>query len=384
MAWKSLTADPQPPPRDGDDHAVSPVVGMILVLGVTVVGVVAVLYWGVPTVANMKSDAEFQSVQNQFQDLDANVDDLTRGTPGETAKRWQPAFERGGITFDEDDERWILATDLASDEDWGLADVYDTDNNITLANLPKGTDHTVTVDAWTVDTGVETPITVSDADDCSSTSDTDDMDPVTIDDGDDRYLCLYDTGGSRFFVDGETVKLEVVDDATGDKLARLYILDMGTLRYIMTMGPSQRDAYHTNGAVIAGHIDDESQIHLDVKTDPPFGPPRDVGGETRFFGRLVDFQGQGAVSGSDATRFSLLMSLYSTDLLEDSEDVHSLKVWIDGRTSEAWYDYYTTDGTDYRFETRDPAGAPEFIEDRPSSSTFDLKILLSVVELKVT
>lgn len=382
MAWRTLPADPRPHPREGDDRAVSPVVGMILVLGVTVVGVVAVLYWGVPTVADMKSDAEFQAVLNQYRDLNANVDELTRGTPGETAKRWKPAFERGAVTFQEDDERWIVGTDLADGEDWGLADIYDENNNITLANLPDGTSNNVTLSAWTVDAGVETAITVGDAKDCSSTSDTTEMDGEIIDDGDEQYLCLY-KDGSKFTVDGETLKFEVADEASGDALARFYLVDIGTLHYIMTMGPSQRDAYHTNGAVVAGHIDDDSQIHLDVRTDPPFGPPRDVGGTSRFFGRLVDFQGQGAFGGTDATRFSLLMSLYSTDILEDTEDVDSLKVWVDGETQEAWYDYYTADGTDYQFTEQNPSGAPKFIEDRPSDS-FDLKLILSVVDLEVT
>lgn len=387
MAWHPLPAAPQPDPREGDDRAVSPVVGMILVLGVTVVGVAAVLYWGVPTVADMKSDAEFQAVKNQFRDLNSNMDELTRGTPGETAKRWQPAFERGAITINEDDQRWVIGTDIAegtsNTHDWALDSVYDDDNNFTLANLDGGTTDNVTVDAWTVDAGVETAITVSDAKHCDQTSDTDDMDPNTVADGTEQYLCLYEDG-DKFAIDGEnTLKFEVKNFTTGDVRARFYLLDVGTLRYIMTMGPSQRDAYHTNGAVVAGHISDESQINLDVETDPPFGPPREVGSSDRFFGRLVDFQGSGSFGGTDASQFSLLMSLYSTDVLEDAEDVQSLKVWVDGDTQDAWYEYYTVDGTEYQFEERNPSLVPKYIEDRPASN-FDLKIVLSVVELKVT
>jgi hypothetical protein len=395
MAWTRPLADPSRHPREGDDRAVSPVVGMILVLAVSTMGVLAVLYWGVPTVADMKSDAEFQAVANQFRDLSSNIDKLTRGTPGETAKRWRPSFERGAITFEEDDQRWILGTDIAegtSDtHDWAIGSAYDTDNNVTIANLDDGpTAEDVFVDAWELDAGVETDLNVSSAEDCSSTSTTDDMGSAeTIDRPDAHYFCIYDQDGKIYPLDGETVKFEVTD--TSDNiLARFYLLDVGSIHYSMTLGPTGRDAYHTNGAVVEGKIVEGDQTELDVATDPPFGPPRDAGDTTRFFGRLVEFQGQGSFGGSDSDRFKLLMSLYSTDVIEDHEDVQSLKVWIDGTTQDAWYEYLTLDGTDYNFTEEDPGDVPPskhddpqtFVEMRPNDP-FDLKLVQSIVDLKV-
>lgn len=380
MAWTTLTADPRDPPREGDDRAVSPVIGMILVLGVTVVGVMAVLYWGLPQVSDMKSEAEFQAVEQQFEDLNSNIDALTRGTPGETAKRWQPAFERGAVTFENGSQRWILLTDVKSGEDWALGSLYDEDNNFTVFNTASGTDHDIAVDAWTIDAGVEDPITVSDAVDCSATSDTDDMDAVTVASGDTQYLCLYEDN-ERFPVDGETLKLEIRDDSlTGDDaiLARAYLFDVGALHYIMTMGPSQRDAFQTNGALVAGEPDD-----LEVRTDPPFGPPRDAGDTTRFFGRIIELDGEGAFGGTDAQRFSVLLSLYSTATLEDTDGVESLKVWVDGETADAWYEYYTRDNTAYAFVKDQPSEVPDYLDYSPTGG-FDLKLVHSIVDMEVT
>lgn len=375
-SWETPSAVPRRRPREGDDRGVSPVVGMILILGVTTVGIVAVLYWGVPTIADMKSDAEFTAISNQFRDLNANVEDLTRGTPGETAKRWQPSFQQGGLSFEADQERWILGTDVASGHNWSVASLYDTDNNFTVANAvgnpSSGTDATIQVDAWAVDAGVEDPVTVSDAADCSS-GDDDPMDDTTVNTGETQYLCLYQDG-DQFEVSGTTLKLEISE--SGTVLARFYVMDVGRLHYVMTMGPSQRDAYHTNGAVVDGEPDD-----LVVQTDPPFGPPRDAGDSTRFFARMIEYEGQGSLGGSDADQVRILMSLYSTDILEDTGDVHSLKVWVDGDTSDAWYDYLGDDQTDYEFQRADPASVPEFLT---YTDTFDLKIVHSVVELTVT
>lgn len=396
MAWTSPPTVRRDPPREADDRGVSPVVGMILVLAVSTMGVLAVLYWGVPTVAQMKSNAEFQAVSNQFKALNANIDELTRGTPGETAKRWRPSFQRGAVTFSETGHRWIVGTDIAEgtsdSHNWTVASLYDDDNNFTLALLDENSPSSVSVsvDAWKLDAGVETPLNVNSAESCSSTSNPDDMSGTeSIDDGSSHYFCIYDTDDNKFPTDGDTMKFEVTD-GSGNVLARFYLLEVGSIHYSMTLGPTGRDAYHTNGAVIEGKLVEGDQSELDVVTDPPFGPPRQAGETTRFFGRLVEFQGEGAFGGSAARRFRLLMSLYSTDVIEDHEDVQSLKVWVDGDTQGAWYEYYTMGGTSYEFDEvpsqtvspSDLPNPPKYIEYRPSGG-FDLKLVQSIVKLQV-
>src|SRR5687768_8431339 len=55
------------------DDAVSPVVGMILVLGISIVGIAAILYWGLPAIDEMKANVEHRSLESQFRELDATI-----------------------------------------------------------------------------------------------------------------------------------------------------------------------------------------------------------------------------------------------------------------------------------------------------------------------
>src|SRR5579884_3487815 len=97
--------------RIADDRGVSPVVGMILVLAISIVGIAAILYWGLPAIDEMKANVEHRSVQGQFQDLDATLKELVAGTTEKTAKRWQPTLNRGEIAVKNNTEPWLFATD---------------------------------------------------------------------------------------------------------------------------------------------------------------------------------------------------------------------------------------------------------------------------------
>src|SRR5438874_5489109 len=107
-----MTARARPGTTPDDDRAVSPVIGMILVLGISVVGIAAIMYWGLPAIDEMKANVEYRSVQTQFTELDSTIQELVAGTTEKTAKRWDPAIQRGEFAVSNNTEGWVYATVL--------------------------------------------------------------------------------------------------------------------------------------------------------------------------------------------------------------------------------------------------------------------------------
>ncbi len=68
-----------PPPRRwlGEEHSVSPVVGTILILGITVAGIGAILVWGAPAIARIQAQSAQLAMQGEFEDLRASAQELS-------------------------------------------------------------------------------------------------------------------------------------------------------------------------------------------------------------------------------------------------------------------------------------------------------------------
>ena len=99
--------------RKVEDDGVSPVIGMILVLAISILGMAAILYWGLPAIDEMKANVEHRSVQSQFLDLDGTIKELVAGTTEKTAKRWLPTINRGEINVKNNTESRVSAVDMA-------------------------------------------------------------------------------------------------------------------------------------------------------------------------------------------------------------------------------------------------------------------------------
>ncbi len=362
------------------DAAVSPVVGMILVLGISVVGIATVLYWGLPAISNLQASVEFRAVVNQFEDLDSTVDELTRGTPGQTAKQWKPSFEQGSIQVVGQTERWVVVTDVEPRVNFTATGLFERDENeFTLTNNETEgfLDH-VMVRAWTLDGGVRTPLNVSTVDASGDCTDPTPMGSTEWDLGTDQEkdLCLWHVNGTALDPDDVTLHIIVEDEDDGSDLSEVFVVDVGRVHYAMTLGTSQREAYHSNGALIQGRPSD-----MTVGNQPPFGPPRTTNGETRFFGRLVQLDGDTAVAGTTASSFNMLLSLYSTSTLVSAEDVGALKVWVDGEVQDPWYDHLTDTANDQEFVRLTDGDSNTYLSYEPADN-FDLKLMYHIVTVQ--
>lgn len=349
----------RPHARQGpQDEAVSPVVGMILVLGISVVGIAAILYWGLPAIDEMKANVEHRSVESQFQELDASVKELVAGTTEKTAKRWQPTLNRGSVVVANETEGWIYATELydsAVDYDFAWLDFGDGDNEFRLWNAGAA-DVTVTVQAYRVNTttsGYTLSVNTIDA--------TGDMAATLI--PKDGSIPLYVRDGARAAeLENATVRFRVFVGA--DPVAVAYYVPTGRIDYELNAGLGTKTVTENNGAVISGNGNTYSIVN-----SPPVPPVSESSGIPRFFGRAVVMNGTGSFAGDD--RFDVLVTLYSTSTLasydcaqdDRSDCVESTKIFVYGDYQDTWYAYLQNSGRGYDYDLVEVDGI-SYLEDR--------------------
>lgn len=356
--------------RAPDDQGVSPVVGMILVLGISVVGIASILYWGLPAIDEMKANVEYRSVQGQFTELDSTLKELAAGTTEKTAKRWQPSINRGEVGVKNGTQGWLFATDAysaLSDYDLGWSSFADGDNAFTLHNLAAVPLTLVKVECYTVSgTSSLSPINVSVTQGSATQMTGANLDPFAA--GATKTLYLYQkdvTPATAVPITGATFKCRVFTGST--LVGESWYANTGSIGYDLRAGIGQKSIIENNGALLAG----DGSTYA-ITNSPPIPPPTTTGGVPRFFGRSLVLHGNASFAGED--RFDLLVSLYSTSVLASydcalstrADCVESSKIYVYGDLKDPWYDHLTNTGEGYAFTQKTlPGGSGiEYLEDR--------------------
>jgi hypothetical protein len=367
--------------REPRDEGVSPVVGMILVLGISVVGIAAILYWGLPAIDEMKANVEHKSLESQFVELDGSIKELVAGTTEKTAKRWLPTLNRGQLAIANETEGWVYATEMySSDQDYDFEwfGFADGNHRITLRNA--GTSAVgVTVQAYRINTttsGMALKVNTVDA--------SGDMVNTSIaGNGGALTLYVYD-GAAPARMDNATIRFRVFTGA--HKLAEAFYVPTGRVDYRLDAGLGTKTVSENNGAVITGNGNTYA-----ITNSPPIPPVATASGVPRFFGRAVLLNGTGSFAGED--RFDVLVSLYSTSTLASydcaetsrSDCVETTKLFLYGRYNTTWQSYLTNAGRGYGFalETKPSGveGAIDYLVQRPSTGYMGYTLLQSRIQL---
>jgi hypothetical protein len=336
------------------DEGVSPVVGMILVLGISVVGIAAILYWGLPAIDEMKANVEHKSLESQFQELDSSIKELVAGTTEKTAKRWQPTLNRGSLYVANETEGWLYASEMyhaTKDHDFAWIGFDDGNNAFAVKNLATGDDvDAFTVQAYRVNTTTSGQALRVSTSAVSSTQ----MTAIDLDAGAAAVaLYLYDEGGDAVDIRNSTIRLRIYDDAT--KIAEAFYVPTGRIDYELDAGLGTKTVSENNGAVITG-----DGLTSALLNSPPLPPVSTSSGTPRFFARAVILNGTGSFAGQD--RFDVLVTLYSTSTLAsyDCADttstttcVESTKLFVFGEYRDTWYAYLTNTGRGYGYDLED-------------------------------
>lgn len=338
--------------RLSSDDGVSPVVGMILVLAISVVGIAGILYWGLPAIDEMKATVEFRSVQSQFLELDGTVKELVAGTTERTAKRWLPSLNRGELYVQNATESWLYATEpyhATANHDFEYSGFVDGDHLFTITSNGPAFDWALVEGYIVTGTSTLTPINISAAP----------PSPVQMQatatpvwgSGETKVFGAYvKDAGTTIPVPLRNATFKIRIYSGPALLGEAWYVTTGRIDYQLHAGAGDKRVIQNNGAVLAG--DSTSMTLLNA---PPLPPPSTTNGVPRFFGRAVVLNGNTSIAGED--RFDLLISLNSTATLASydcaladfSDCVESAKIYNWGEHREAWYSYLGNGGRGYTY-----------------------------------
>ncbi len=371
------------------DHAVSPVIGMILVLGISVVGISAVVYWGLPAIDEMKANVEFRSAESQFHELDATMKELVAGTTQRTAKRWQPSIARGEITIHENTQGWLYATetyDPVRNNSFVYAQLTDGDNAFIIKNVGSAAITNVKVEGYIVNGATETLLQVSGGTAIAPAQMVGANLPTWAVNGEYEFKTWTVSSGTAQNINDAVFHFKIFESAT--LIGEAWFMNAGHVQYKLDAGLGNKEVVQTNGAVLTG----VSGIYT-IENSPSIPPPVLTGGTYRFFGRAVVIDGTAGFAGAD--RFDALLSLYATKSLASydcastakTDCVESSKIFIFGDYQAPWHAYLTNTNRGYSFTATTQAftgfGAPSvtFLEDRQTAG-MAYTLIESVIQVK--
>lgn len=353
-----------------DERAVSPVVGMILVLAISVVGIAAILYWGLPAIDEMKANVEYRSVSTQFTELQSTIQELVSGTTEKTAKRWEPSINRGEVSVHNRSEGWVFSTETyhaTLHYNFSFSDLDDDDNSFTITQHGPDTlgDGART---WTV---LGYIVTGSSSQTTLNVTDATTAQPAQMGSIDapwmgttktftvwQKDLCCAAPASSQpqQLLRDATFHFEIKED--GVVVADMWWVHTGHVEYTLHAGVGEKTVILNNGAVINGAAGEYAIVNT-----PPIPPDATSSGEPRFFARALSLDGDVSFAGDD--HFSLLISLYSTatlasydctDTVDYSDCVQSSKIQVFGDYAPIWNEYLTNTNKGYTFVEEDVGG----------------------------
>lgn len=336
------------------DLAVSPVVGMVLVLAISIVGITVVLVWGLPAINEMKAGVEHQAVATQLQEFNSDVLELAKATASKTAKVWRVSQSQGQFNIEPATERWTIGVDAKSKlgtpplYNFTIVDVEDTDNKISIRYWsPPGAPNVFpfNLKADFLDASTTIPLTVvskGTADGACATTATGGGQTVYVagsqsfDGGERRWFCLYDSAGKPISVSGRLLQVEIINHqvtpANRETAAVFWITDTGRAHWQLSTANGLREAYVSNGVVFQG-----TNGGLVLDGNPPIAAPVKQAGAWRFFSRLVTVNGTVALGGQGTV--DILLNLYGSRTLADEFSATGVKIRISGDLATAWRGY---------------------------------------------
>lgn len=356
-----------------EDTGVSPVVGMVLVLGISIVGISAILYWGLPAIDEMKANVEHRSLQTQFQELNAAMQELIAGTTEKTAKRWQPAISRGSIAVQSGTEPWLFTVEpyvAGWHNDFVWKDLSDG-NNVFTIHSKNNTNGNIKVEAYIVrgTTSLDT-LNVTGGTAVAPAQMTG-ANLGTWNAGQQSFS-VHTTGGAVQNLKGATFKFRIYSGSV--LISEAWYVATGRVDYNLSAGLGDRGVVQNNGAVLTG---DSRGVVL--MQQPPIPPPTNTSGVTRVFARAVVLQGSESVGGEN--RYDLLVSLYSSATLASydcslytttrADCVEAVKIFNYGQYQQPWYNYLSNSDKGYRMAKKD-VSSQAYLEHREGYLAFTL------------
>lgn len=317
-----------------DKQAVSPIISMVLLIGVVLIVTAAILSWATPILQRSQSEANYNSALGYFNALNSAFEDVVN--MGEGASRTvDVSVGAGNIYISETmNETWVVSYGLNSSMRIRFSWLGDSDENF-------GINSTKSV---TVDINVSWYDSNGDYVDCNNTNT-------------DKSLL----GGSLEVITVHrnivtTVNITVTNSSTNEILAELWLFDITPISYEL---PSSFGTYYIkefNGGIIT-----QATGQKYVTNAPLFKE-----GENSILLYMIQTKiTDTSLAGSGAGHYSFTLNMKKMNLRNNiSMDVYNLTLQIYDKQgdewSKAWYSYFESnsgfenDGDSLLYSTAKP------------------------------
>ena len=357
----------------GREAGVSPVIGMILILAISVLGIIAVTNWGLPAIEQMQTNVEQSNVLNQFRDLDATMEHLISGSAGQTTFKWQPSIGIGAVDVNQTANRWLAAVDIPADLNVTWGQVNDTNSNFSLR--ANNSISSFSVKAWRWDNGVPSELKVFTSS-CSGTPST----TFSANTNYVFYLCSNATTPVAVNINNAVLSFAVSSGST--VVHRAFLVDVGQVHWSSVMGAAgPRHVYATNGGLLSGQAGG-----LTVESPLAISPPRDFLNSnsvpsTSLFVRFVKVNGTASFSATrgGVEHFSLYLNLVGTYTMATADNITEASVYVWGDLKSGTYQAMLQQTAGYKFTKGVTTGGDEFLLQREGSKPFRFAAVYSLV-----
>lgn len=301
-----------------DKRSVSPVVGTILVMTIAILGISAILFWGIPSINQMKAQSQFDSVLRQFDGIHSTVEKLIHTGAG-AAETVTISAASGSVEINKKGDRWIVSYSIKSGYDLIYSGLEDEDNSFTIKNNGTGI-NSLNVTAQIVQAGeyvnLNVNVTMTNLPGGSSAD-------VSL----DRQI--------------EDVVLYVKVSNGTTPISEFFLLDVGYISYSMDSPFGTYRIYETNGGTIVSY-----PYSNWIRNTPMFWI-RNMSGKQTFFLHMVQINGTESVGGTGAS-YSILLSrtgaAWETAGTLSRKDVSKIRINIYGKNADKWLNWFEKQG----------------------------------------
>jgi hypothetical protein len=381
--------------RGPQEDAVSPVIGTVLVLAISVLGIVAVSNWGLPAIQEMQANVEVRSVLDQFRTLDATLQQLLSGSAGQTTFKWQPTLSTGELDVSQDQDRWLVAADALTgaghpDAKWTwLSDTDDTSFKVVVHNwtgygLASGN---FRLHAYQWIGGAKTELQVSNSN--SNTCQANYLGWASVPSSlTQLWLHANGTGSNCGTVSmkNQVLTFLVTSEPAGQAVQVVHVAEMADVGHVHwqgDLGQSVRHVYDSNGALLTGNANGLlAQSTLSVP------PPRDftnsAGSQaTSMFARLLKLNGTASFSAvRGAEQYALYLNLAGSYTMNSLDSVATTYIYVWGQTQSPVYAALNDTVSGYRFgKAYDPETGETYLRDAPGKP-YGFTVIYSAVTVE--
>lgn len=365
-------------PGHGRDAGVSPVIGMVLILAISVLGIVAVTNWGLPAILAMQQNVEMRGVLNEFGTLDGSLQKLIAGTTGQTTSKWQPSIGKGAVDVSPTGERWLVTVDVHATTDVEWDSMSDTDNKVeviiaatTVLDSPK-----LHVSRWVE--GVETEIKANLDGACATAAWTP---AATL--GQELYLVTNQTSGcSQVNLDNVVLSFSLRNEPGAvTVLHEAHLADVGRIHWNSLAGTPQH-IYHSNGAIFSGGDNTTLVAQSALAVSPVRDFTNSAGVESKgLFARILKVNGTASFSGVEGgARTSVFLAIVCTWTMGTIEDGDKVSIYVFGETRDVVYAALKDSAAGYDFD-EDPTPV-KHVQYQESVKPFRFSVAYTFVEVQ--